>query len=223
MRLLLVEDDRRLAQAVKTGLEHSGWAVDTSATAAQAQTTLASCRYDGIVMEFGLPDMEGRALLQRLRKGGFIGALIVVCQRADAQHATQLLDLGADDCIIKPLDLHELAARLRAIARRGGMQGEQPAAELRFGSLCLQPATRTVTFNGEPVALTNKEFWLLEALLRKKNQVVSRSQLEETLYGWDDDVDSNTVEVYVHHLRRKFGAELIQTVRGSGYCIGQAG
>ena len=221
MRLLLVDDDRLLAGAMSIWSAQLGFAIDRVASGEAAQGALRSTSYDGILMDLGLPDIDGAILLKRVRAGGFRGPVIVISARAGTNERIQLLDVGADDYVVKPFDLGEIAARLRAIARRGNATTEAPSP-LEHGALTLTPSTRTATWCGRHVVLTNKEFWLLEVLLRRKDRVVSRSQLEESLYGWGDDVGSNTVEVYVHHLRRKFWPGVIRTVRGSGYCIGQA-
>jgi len=215
MRLLLIEDDARLAGAVRSWMGHGGIAVDWIAAGAEAEAALRQHDYGGVVLDLGLPDIGGEQVLQRLRDAGFELPVVVITAREQVADRVRLLDLGADDFLVKPVHLDELAARLRAVLRRRGSR----EAELRHGGLTVVPATRVVRRDGEHVPLTNKEFWLLETLMRNKGRVTTREQLEEALYGWPDDVGSNTVEVHVHHLRRKLGAELIRTVRGVGYAL----
>lgn len=218
MRLLLVEDDARLAGAVRTWLGHDGIDVDWIATGREVEPQLRGKVYDWIVLDLGLPDVDGDVVLRQLRAAGFEQPVIVITAREQVEDRIRLLDLGADDFLVKPVHLDELAARLRAVRRR---RGTSPAGEaaLREGSLCVVPASRTVTVDGNYVPLTNREFWLLEALLRNKGRVLTRDQLVEALYGWDDDIVGNAIDVHVHHLRRKLGAKLIRTVRGVGYTL----
>jgi len=215
MRLLLVEDDPRLAGAVRSWMGHGVFEVDWIVAGAEAEPALRSREYDCVVLDLGLPDIGGEEVLRRVRDAGFEQPVVVITAREQVQDRVRLLDLGADDFLVKPVHLDELSARLRAVMRRRGSRDE----ELRHGSLCVVPATRTVLRDGSYVPLTNKEFWVLETLIRNKDRVTTREQLEEALYGWVDDVNSNAVEVHVHHLRRKLGPEFIKTVRGIGYAL----
>jgi len=219
MRLLLVEDNDLLGTAVHQGLVRSGYAVDWTRSGKEALSSLASCKYDCVLLDLGLPDIGGDAVLKSIRSRKIPVSVIVITARGSVQDRVHLLDLGADDYMVKPLDLTELASRVRAVLRRtpGSPSG---TGEPEHGPLKLYPTHRRATWHGDVVPLTNKQFWLLEILVRRKNQVLSRSQLEEALYTYDVEVESNAVEVHIHYLRRKFAPDLIQTVRGVGYQLG---
>lgn len=219
MRLLLVEDNELLGSAVHKGLVRAGYAVDWSHSGKGVLSSLASCNYDCVLLDLGLPEVPGDVLLKSMRTRGFSVSVIVITARCGIADRVKLLDMGADDYMVKPLDLDEVASRVRAVLRR--VQGKAPASgNPEHGPLKLYPSNRMATWHGEPVSLTNKEFWLLEILVRRKNQVLTRSQLEEALYTFDVEVESNAVEVYVHYLRRKLSPDLILTVRGVGYQLG---
>ncbi len=219
MKLLLVEDDPRLAQAVRAWMGHGGIAVDWITAGREVEPALKAGHYDWVVLDLGLPDTDGERVLAGLRAAGFQLPVVVMTAREQVADRVRLLDMGADDFLVKPVHLDELAARLRMLQRRHG--APRPADEaLRHGPLCLVPASRTVSVDGQYVPLTNREFWLLEALLRHKGRVVSREQLLEGLDGGSDEPVGNTVDVHVHHLRRKLGSGLIRTVRGVGYTLG---
>jgi DNA-binding response OmpR family regulator len=219
MRLLLVEDNELLGTAVHKGLIRAGYAVDWSHSGKDVLCSLASCNYDCVLLDLGLPQVAGDTLLKSIRTRGIAVSVIVITARCGIEDRVRLLDMGADDYMVKPLDLDELASRVRAVLRR--VQSKAPASgEPEHGPLKLYPSSRMATWHGEVVPLTNKEFWLLETLVRRKNQVLSRSQLEEALYTYDVEVESNAVEVYVHYLRRKLSHDLILTVRGVGYQLG---
>ncbi|HSV61087.1 MAG TPA: response regulator transcription factor [Variovorax sp.] len=219
MRLLLVEDNELLGTAVHKGLVRSGYAVDWIRSGKEVLASLASCNYDCLLLDLGLPDVDGDALLQSIRRRGLSVPVIVVTARGGIQDRISLLDIGADDYMVKPIDLGEVSSRIRAVLRRGEGKAHG-ACEPEHGPLKLYPSHRTATWHGAVVPLTNKEFWLLETLVRRKHQVLSRAQLEEALYTFDAEVESNAVEVHVHYLRRKFSPHLIQTVRGVGYQLG---
>ncbi len=216
MRLLLVEDDARLAGAVRAWLGHSGIDADWIAAGREAAAALRRHAYDWIVLDLGLPDIGGEEVLQQLRAGGCELPVIVITAREQVRDRVRLLDLGADDFLVKPVHLDELAARLRAVQRRRGSAGAADTA-LRHGGLCLVPASGTVSVNGQFVPLTKREFWLLEALLRRPGEALTRAQLQEALYGETEEIVGNAVDVHIHHLRRKLGPGWIQTVRGAGY------
>jgi two-component system response regulator QseB len=218
MRMLLVEDDARLASAIRSWIGHGGVEVDWVTGGLEVEPILRRQSYDWVVLDLGLPDIEGELVLRKLRACGHELPVIVITAREQVQDRVRLLDMGADDFLVKPVHLDELAARLRAVQRR---KVAQPAHEttLRHGTLCVVPASRTVSLDGTYVPLTNREFWLLEALLRNKGSVVTREQLLEALYGWSDEIVGNAVDVHVHNLRRKLGAGLIRTVRGVGYTM----
>lgn len=219
MRLLLVEDNELLGSAVQKGLMRVGYAVDWSHVGKDVLASLTACNYDCVLLDLGLPDVAGDLLLKSIRTRGMAVSVIVITARYGIQERVRLLDMGADDYMVKPLDLEEVASRVRAVLRR--LNGKTASViEPEHGALKLYPSHRMATWHGEVVALTNKEFWLLEILVRRKNQVLSRSQLEEALYAFDVEVESNAVEVHIHYLRRKFSADLILTVRGVGYQLG---
>lgn len=214
LRLLLVEDDALLGSSTKVGLEQEGYAVDWVKDPEAADRALTTHRYDAAILDLGLPGTDGETLLRAWRARGDRTAVVVLTGRGYVMDRVRLLNLGADDYLVKPADLIELDARVRAVVRRAA---GDVGPSLQVGQLQLIPATQTVIWRGQPVLVTSKEFCLLEALVRNKNRVLTRSQLEEALYGWGDDVDSNAVEVHIHHLRRKLARDLIQTVRGAGY------
>lgn len=219
MRLLIVEDDDLLGAAVQKGLMRSGYAADWIRTGEHANVAMATHDYDGVLLDLGLPDISGEAVLQgiRLRNPGL--PVLVMTARGAILDRINLLDIGADDYMVKPIDLAELAARVRAVVRRTNSTTDLQN-DLTHGVLRLQPSSHQAIWNGQPVRLTKKEYGLLETFVRRKNQVLTRAQLEDTLYGWGEEVGSNTVEVYIHFLRRKFCSSMIETVRGVGYQIG---
>ena len=216
MRLLVAEDDSSLGGAVQRALTRVGYAVDWVCTGAHFLASLATHQYDFVVLDLGFPDALGEDLLARLRAKHPNLPVIVTTARGGIGDRVALLDLGADDYLVKPFDLDELTARVRTVLRRLPA-GDANEGAFSHGPLRLFPKRHAATWNGQDVTLTNREFWVLETLVRKRNQVLSRSQLEEALYGWGEEVDSNAIEVYIHYLRRKLGSGLIQTVRGVGY------
>jgi two-component system response regulator QseB len=216
VRILLVEDDRMLGEAVRRGLRREGHAVDWVEDGEAALTALAGEPYEVVLLDLGLPRTGGLEVLRRTRaRGDRVPVLVLTAQDAVADRVAGL-DAGADDYLVKPFDLDELAARVRALQRRGGGRADPV---LQVGALALDPARHEVTLGGAPVALTAREFALLEALLEHPGRPVSRTRLEERLYGWEDQVSSNAVEVHVHALRRKLGAGWIRTLRGVGYLV----
>jgi len=219
MRLLIVEDDDLLGAAVQKGLVRSGYAADWIRTGEHANVAMATHDYDGVLLDLGLPDISGEAVLQgiRVRNPGL--PVLVMTARGAILDRISLLDFGADDYMVKPIDLAELAARVRAVVRRTSSTADAHN-DLIHGALRLQPSSHQAIWNGQPVRLTKKEYGLLETFVRRKHQVLTRAQLEDTLYGWGEEVGSNTVEVYIHFLRRKFCSSLIETVRGVGYQVG---
>ena len=219
MKLLLVEDDARLAQAMRAWMGHSGIEVDWLTHGREVEPALRRGGYDGMVLDLGLPDADGESLLAGVRAAGYELPVIVMTAREQVQDRVRLLDLGADDFLVKPVHLDELAARLRAVRRRQGA-GAGRDETLRHGPLVLVPASRTVSVDGQYVPLTQREFFLLEALLRAGGRALTREDLVEALYGDGDEIVGNAVDVHVHHLRRKLGSGLIKTVRGVGYTLG---
>ena len=216
MRVLVVEDDPLLGDALAVGLEQRGFEADWVQDGREAQTAMRIEPFAAIVLDLGLPGLSGLALLRSERARGNKVPVIVLTARDAVQDRITGLDSGADDYVVKPTDLDELAARLRALVRRS--KGE-PAALLRIGPLVLDPAARTVTRDGHGIDLQPREFTLLQELMLNADRVLSREQLEERLYRWGEEVESNAVEVHVHHLRRKLGADVVKTIRGVGYVL----
>ena len=221
MRVLVVEDDDLLGSAVQKALTRVGYAVDWISRGSELAVAMATHEYECVLLDLGLPDVSGEDLLQgiRVRDPGI--SVLVMTARGGVQDRIRLLDVGADDYMIKPIDLDELAARLRAVMRRA-RSPDAGMTTLEHGALELIPARRAAIWRGNPLVLTNKEYWLLETFVRRKNQILTRAQLEEALYGWGEEVGSNAVEVYIHYLRRKLGNGLIMTLRGVGYQLGSA-
>jgi two-component system OmpR family response regulator len=216
MRLLLVEDDTMIGEAVLDQLRAEHYAVDWVRDGEMALTALQSQTYDLVLLDLGLPRVDGLEVLRLLRGRKLRVPVLIATARDSVQQRVQGLDAGADDYILKPYDLDELLARIRALLRRAAGRAE-PVYEHKGVSIC--PATREVSVNGAPVVLSAREWAVLEPLLARPGMVLSRPQLEEKLYGWKDDISSNAVEVYIHGVRKKLGAELIQNVRGVGYMV----
>lgn len=216
MRILVVEDDRLLGDGLSAGLKSLGYAVDWVVDGVAAETAMATHEYAVVVLDLGLPRQDGREVLAHRRASGDITPVLVLTARDQVSDKVGALDLGADDYLVKPFDLDELAARLRALTRRA--QG-QARPRLNHGDIELDPAARSVTRGGESVALTGREFDVLELLLSHAGRVVTRRQIDDQLYAWGDEVESNALEVHIHHLRKKLGSELIRTVRGVGYTV----
>lgn len=216
MRILLTEDDPQLGRATQIGLEQSGYAVDWVTSAEQAHTALRLHEYSCVLLDLGLPGQDGMRALAQLRDHGYTGAVLIVTARDQLAERIQGLDAGADDFIVKPFDLDELAARIRSASRRAAGRVRE---QLVHGDLTLDIAARQVTKAGQPVALTMKEFGILLQLMDNAGRVLSSEQLQKSLYGWGDEVESNAVQVHIHHLRKKLRRDLIRTVHAVGYCI----
>lgn len=216
MRVLLVEDDRLLGDAIQAGLKHAGFAAEWVQDGVAAEAALSAETFAAIVLDLGLPGRSGLDILRSLRTRGDRTPVLILTARDAIDDRIQGLDAGADDYAVKPFDLGELAARLRALIRRGAGQA---APRLTVADMVLDPASRRLTVGGVPVELSAREFALLHALMLNAGRVLSRSQIEQQLYAWGDEVESNTVEVFVHHLRRKIGAGRIKTLRGVGYLM----
>ena len=219
MRILLVEDDRMLGDGAQAGLGAAGFVVDWVRDGEAALAALAGEGFAAVLLDLGLPRRDGLSVLASLRGAGNAVPVMILTARDQISDKVRGLDLGADDYMVKPFDLDELAARLRALVRRASGRAD---ACLRHGELVIDPAARTVTLRGEAVSLTSREFDLLRVLLDAAGRVLTRRVLEEQLYAWGDAVESNALEVHIHHLRRKLGSELIRTVRGVGYLIDEA-
>ncbi len=227
MRLLLVEDDRMIGDSLRTALRLEAYAVDWVRDVAAAHATLASERFDLVLLDLGLPPggargaqgADGLDVLRALRSRGDTTPVIVLTARDARGDRVAGLDAGADDYIVKPFELDELNARIRAVLRRHSGRA-QPL--LAHAGVTLDPATRQVMQGGAPVLLSAREFAVLEALLLRPGALLSRAQLEDRLYGWGEEIESNAVSVYIHQLRRKLGADFIRNVRGVGYFVGAA-
>ena len=220
MRLLLVEDDALLGDGIQAGLRLADYAVDWVRDGEAARLALQHHTYDACVLDLGLPKKDGIAVLRELRSRGTATPVLVLTARDTPADTIAGLDAGADDYLTKPFDLGELQARLRALIRRAGGAA---SPVLEHDGVTLDPAARRVTRDGQPVTLSAREYALLQDLMTHRNQLRTRSQLEDSLYAWGEEIESNTVEVYIHHLRKKLGTEFIRTVRGFGYRIGDAG
>ena len=216
MRLLLVEDDVMVGESVRQGLHQDGFAVDWVRDGRAAELALANGVYDALLLDLGLPKKEGIDVLKTMRQRGNRLPVLILTARDAIADRVRGLDAGADDYLVKPFDLDELAARVRAVLRRHSGRADPTIA---IGALRLNPATREVSWNGQPVALSSRELKLLEALVDRPGAVLSREQLEEKLYGWDEEIGSNTIEVHIHSLRRKLSQDFIKNVRGVGYMV----
>lgn len=216
MRILLAEDDPLLGDGLRAGLRQLGFHVDWVRDGEAAARELRTGSYAAAVLDLGLPRRDGMDVLAGIRRDGVTLPVLVLTARDAVPDRIRGLDRGADDYVIKPVDLHELAARLRALVRRAH---GQPQEQLRCGAIMLDPAARSVQYDGQPVSLSTREFDLLHALMLNAGRVLSREQLEQHLYSWGQEVESNAVEVHIHHLRRKLGVDAIQTVRGVGYVL----
>lgn len=216
MRLLLVEDDAMIGDAVQKGLRAEGFAVDWVRDGRAAELALDTGVYEVLLLDLGLPRKDGLAVLRDLRRKGSALPTLVLTARDAVDDRVTGLDSGADDYLVKPFELKEVAARVRALLRRRSGRG---TPEIEHGALRLNPVSREVSWRGTPLAVSPREFALLAALLETPGAVLSREQLEERLYGWEE-VESNAVEVHIHNLRRKLGADAVRNVRGVGWKIG---
>jgi len=217
MRILIVEDDALLGDGLASGLRALGFAVDWFRDGAAADQALANAPYEAIVLDLSLPGGDGMDWLARWRRRGDNTPVLILTARDALDSRVAGLDTGADDYLVKPVALAELAARLRATTRRA--RG-RPEPVWRHGPLEYDPAAKSVKWRGAPVELTSRELALLEVLLANPRRVLSKQQLFEKLYAWDHSIESNAIEVYVHHLRRKIDSSLVRTVRGVGYALG---
>jgi DNA-binding response OmpR family regulator len=220
VRILLVEDDPLLGDGVRAGLKLADYAVDWVRDGEAGRLALLDQTYDACVLDLGLPRRDGLSLLRELRGRGNATPVLILTARDSSADKVAGLDAGADDYLVKPFDLAELQARLRALIRRAGGAA---SPTLSHAGVVLDPAGKRVSLEQQVVALSAREFALLHDLLSHKNRIRSRAELEESLYAWGEETESNTVEVYIHHLRKKFGADFIRTVRGLGYVVGDAG
>ena len=217
MHVLLVEDNALVARGVRAGLQLQGFGVDTVASAGQADAAIRSSHFDACVLDLGLPDEDGLSLLARWRGQGLQVPVLVLTARDAVSQRIEGLQTGADDYLVKPFDLHELAARLHALLRRAAGRSVD---WIELGEVRINPAAGHIQRQGRTVELSRREWSLLRALLQSPGRILSTEQLRDSLYGYSQDVESNAVNVHVHHLRRKLGHELVETVRGEGYRLG---
>lgn len=216
MRVLVVEDDELLGDALRAGLTQDGYSIDWVKDGKQADSALSLESYSAVVLDLGLPQMSGLEVLKRLRQRHTNTAVLILTARDTVQDKINGLDSGADDYLIKPFDMGELTARLRALVRR--LNGHTTPV-LSVGGVILDPAAHTVMYQNETIDLSGREFAVLHTLMLSAGRVLSRQQLENKLYSWGQEVESNTVEVHIHHLRRKLYPQLIETIRGVGYLM----
>lgn len=216
MRILIVEDDPMIGAGIRTGLRQDGYTADWARDGNSAEVAVATNEYDAILLDLGLPGRSGLELLAQWRRKRNMVPILIITARDSVEDRIAGLDTGADDYLVKPFDLNELVARLRALLRR---RSGRATPVIEHGPLHLDPATHEVRLHGTPIKLSGREFALLHALLQAPGVPLSRSQLEDRLYGWEEEIGSNAVEVHIHALRRKIGSELIRNVRGVGYMV----
>jgi len=219
MRVLLVEDDHMIGKAVQQALREAGYATDWVRDGAAALDSLLCFTYDTVLLDLGLPRLDGMAVLQALRARGQGMPVLLLTARDALEDRIAGLDSGADDYLVKPFQMSELLARMRAVARR---QGPAAAPILTNGVLTLDPATHEAAAGADPVRLTAREFALLHALLARPGAILSRGELENRIYGWNEEVESNAVEFLIHALRKKLGSQAIRNVRGVGWMVSKA-
>lgn len=220
MRILLVEDDRMIGEAVSVALKDAAYAVDWVQDGAAAASVLESGEHQAVLLDLGLPRRDGLEVLRRLRAAGSRLPVIVITARDGVEDRIKGLDLGADDYLVKPFDVNELLARLRAVVRR---QGGQAGPVLTNGIVSLDPATREARRGDAVCELSAREFAILHALLLRPGAILTRSELEERIYGWNEEVESNAIDFLIHGVRRKLGADAIKNVRGAGWMVPKGG
>ena len=216
MRILLVEDDEGLGDSIRNALKHYGNVIDWVKNGLDATNAIQNETFDVIILDIGLPKVNGYQVLSRMRNEGNTTPVLILTARDMLEDRVKGLDLGADDYLVKPFDLKELDARLRALQRRSSARA---VPMVYYGDLALDPASHIVTYKGDIVNMPRREFSLLQKLLENEGRVLSREYLSQTLYGWDDNVDSNAIEVHIHNLRKKFGQDFVRTIRGIGYMV----
>lgn len=220
MHILLIEDDALVASGIMAGLRLHAMTVDHVSTAMAAQTAVETGHFDIVILDLGLPDEDGMGLLERLRRLGHSLPILILTARDAVEHRVAGLQAGADDYLLKPFDLNELVARLQALHRRTAGRSTNL---IHHGSLCFDADSRQVTLDGMAVELSRRELALLETLLTNPKRVWTGEQVKDRLYGFEEAVESNAINVHIHHLRRKLGPHIVETVRGVGYRLGVAG
>ncbi|MEW5290346.1 quorum sensing response regulator transcription factor QseB [Erwinia papayae] len=218
MRILVIEDDRLIGDGIRAGLIKMGFSVDWFTEGKAGKQALGAAPYDAVVLDLSLPGMDGLEILRQWRQQGHDEPVLILTARDALEQRVSGLQQGADDYLCKPFALSEVAARLQALIRR---RHGQLLPRLSHGNVVMETSSHTVTLEGQPLALKARELALLELFLLNAGRVLTRAQLEEKLYGWDDDVSSNAVEVHIHHLRKKLGSQFIRTVHGVGYTLGE--
>lgn len=218
MYVLLVEDDKIIGDAVTQGLRMQGYVVDWVEDKEAADSAIDANEYDMFVLDIGLPDGSGFDILKRIRKAGKQNPVLILTAFDDVGYKVKGLDAGADDYLVKPFDLNELFARMRAMQRRGESRA---VGSISVGEVTLDPIGKVVTLHGDRVNLGSREFAILQTLMERAGRIQSKSQIEERLYGWDMEIESNTVEVHIHGLRKKLGKSFIKTIRNMGYQVGE--
>lgn len=216
MRILVVEDSTLLGDGIQTGLRQHGFTVDWVQDGVAADIAIKAESYAAVVLDLGLPRRSGLDVLKGMRQSRNATPVLILTARDAIEDRVSGLDAGADDYLVKPFDLDELAARLRALIRRSGGRA---ASTLTIGTLTLDPAARTVTYRDEEKALSAREFNLLHVLMSNAGRVMSREQLASALYAWGEEIESNAIDVHLHHLRKKLSPEIVQTLRGVGYLM----
>ena len=216
MRILVVEDDALIGDGIQKSLGHLGFTVDWMRDGRQGENALTSEEYAAVVLDLGLPQQDGLTLLQSIRNKGLHTPVLILTARDSKPDKLKGFGLGADDYVVKPIDMEELAARLHALIRRSGGRA---SPRIRLGAVEIDPDARQAWHKGKPVELSAKEFAVLELLVQNAGRVLTRAQLEQSIYGWGDSADSNTIEVFIHHLRKKMGSDFIRTLRGIGYTV----
>jgi DNA-binding response OmpR family regulator len=219
MRILLVEDDALLGDGIQKSLSHLGFTVDWMRDGKEGENALTGEEYAAVVLDLGLPQQDGLTLLNSVRGKGLRTPVLILTANDSKLDKLKGFNLGADDYVIKPIDMEELAARLRALIRRSVGRA---SPRIKIGAVEIDPDTRQAWFEDKAVELSAKEFAVLELLVQNAGRVLTRAQLEQSLYGWGDSADSNTIEVFIHHLRKKLGSDFIKTLRGIGYTVRRA-
>ncbi len=220
MRILLVEDDPQLGDGIRTGLQQAGYAVDWLRDGLGALHSLEVENFDMVILDLGLPHMDGINVLEKIRTSGNDVPVLILTARDTVADRVKGLDSGADDYLAKPFDLDELGARIRALNRR---HSGRASSLIKYRDITLDPTGHSLKKNGEDVSLSSREFKILQIFLENIGRVLSRERIEESLFGWDDSLESNATEVHIHHLRKKLGKEFIVTIRGVGYMVPKKG